>query len=494
MKQKRSLSLNNSKLFILLLFFTFFPIFTNSAGNSGANFLIWDIGAAPSAMGGAYTSVAQSIYSIHYNPAGIGQLNDQLIGFSHLQLFSDTTMENLIYLFPNVFKGFFGIGILYSSTKFDWYDLYGNKSALNIYNAALSLTYGKVLLKHSSIGITIKGFKRQFDDVSSQGYGIDIGFLTHLFKKKLNLGIALQNLGNQTAFYETSDPMPLTLKVGISYNLFLSQNTSIIFSGDLSNNLKEKPNETNEILGLEFNLFKILSLRAGYNFQNENNHITTGIGIKLFAFTLDYAYTYNEFLGNIHYLTFILNPKALFIKKEKHKDKNTKRKNSQNDLSKTINKTKEKVKIKKEVTVKNETTKKVPLQKKNINKEIIKKEKVNLKEPVMGNTKTMIFYKINQYKLNRNNIIKLRYLVKLLDNFSYKYIIIKGYSDILGEKLYNLTLSKKRAERVKVLLLKYGIDKEKIIVEAYGIKEPIGNNSTEIGREKNRRCEIIIKY
>ena len=469
------------------------PIIPDSSGNSGADFLTWDIGGAPSAMGGSYTSIANSIYSIHYNPAGVIQAEEQLIGFSHLQLFSDTNMENLIYIFPGFFNGYFGFSILYSSTIFDWYDLYGNKTALNIYNVSLNLTYGKTLFKNSSLGVTIKGFKRQFDDVSSQGAALDIGLLTHFFHKKLNLGVTLQNFGIQSPFDEVNDPMPLTVNVGINYKLILARYFSIVFSGDLNNNLKEKPNETNEILGLEFNLFDMISIRGGYNFQNENNPITAGIGIKLFAFTVDYAYSYNEYLGNVHYFTIILKPKSLFARKQKMKDKIIKKNNSTENISKKDNRKKEKTNLKKEISKKEEIIGNKSLGDKNI-KGKINEEEMGLNKSIKANTKILLFYETAKYLLKEDNIKILRNIIKLLNNFPYKYIVIKGYSDILGENLYNLTLSKKRAERVKRFLLKSGIDKEKIVVKAFGVNEPLGDNDSDIGRQKNRRVEIIIKY
>ena len=61
----------------------------------------------------------------------------------------------------------------------------------------------------------------------------------------------------------------------------------------------------------------------------------------------------------------------------------------------------------------------------------------------------------------------------------------------LNEGKYNLVLSENRALAVKEWYVKNGIDFRRIKIKGLGEANPIGDNKTEIGREMNRRIEII---
>jgi outer membrane protein OmpA-like peptidoglycan-associated protein len=73
-------------------------------------------------------------------------------------------------------------------------------------------------------------------------------------------------------------------------------------------------------------------------------------------------------------------------------------------------------------------------------------------------------------------------------------LLLEGHTDNVGNDQSNLILSKKRAEAVKKHLVKKGVDGAVIRVEFYGETKPIGDNSTESGRQKNRRVEMKIQF
>jgi outer membrane protein OmpA-like peptidoglycan-associated protein len=70
---------------------------------------------------------------------------------------------------------------------------------------------------------------------------------------------------------------------------------------------------------------------------------------------------------------------------------------------------------------------------------------------------------------------------------------IIGHADELGTKKYNYKLGYKRAESVRYYFESKGIPKDKITIDSRGETEPVGNNNSDAGREKNRRTEITIK-
>ena len=72
--------------------------------------------------------------------------------------------------------------------------------------------------------------------------------------------------------------------------------------------------------------------------------------------------------------------------------------------------------------------------------------------------------------------------------------ILKGHTDNIGTKAYNMRLSKVRANSVKLYMVKeFGIKRARIAAFGYGFSKPVADNNTEEGRQKNRRVEIFIK-
>jgi len=77
---------------------------------------------------------------------------------------------------------------------------------------------------------------------------------------------------------------------------------------------------------------------------------------------------------------------------------------------------------------------------------------------------------------------------------TYKDIKIKlrGHTDSTGPSEDNLTLSFKRSLNLKKQLVGLGINTQRIQVEGLGASEPISDNSSEKGRNKNRRIDLTI--
>ncbi|AEW02090.1 hypothetical protein A4D02_08735 [Niastella koreensis] len=69
---------------------------------------------------------------------------------------------------------------------------------------------------------------------------------------------------------------------------------------------------------------------------------------------------------------------------------------------------------------------------------------------------------------------------------------VYGHTDNQGSNDINVPLSQKRAEAVRSYLLKKGLKQSQIEAKGYGSEKPIADNSTEAGRSKNRRVEIVL--
>jgi len=71
-------------------------------------------------------------------------------------------------------------------------------------------------------------------------------------------------------------------------------------------------------------------------------------------------------------------------------------------------------------------------------------------------------------------------------------IRIGGYTDNTGDPAANLKLSQDRADNVMAELVKLGLDPARITAKGYGDADPIADNSTEEGRQKNRRISLQV--
>ncbi len=103
-----------------------------------------------------------------------------------------------------------------------------------------------------------------------------------------------------------------------------------------------------------------------------------------------------------------------------------------------------------------------------------------------------IFFESNSAALLPISALEIDYLVSLLRSYQDKKIEIIGHTDNTGNTAMNAKLSLERAESVKNALLAEGISGERIFATGKGEIEPIADNNTPEGREKNRRTEFRI--
>lgn len=69
-------------------------------------------------------------------------------------------------------------------------------------------------------------------------------------------------------------------------------------------------------------------------------------------------------------------------------------------------------------------------------------------------------------------------------------IELVGHSDSTGPEAANVALSLTRAQRVADYLIARGVDGDRLVLSGAGSAEPIADNATRLGRERNRRVEF----
>lgn len=108
--------------------------------------------------------------------------------------------------------------------------------------------------------------------------------------------------------------------------------------------------------------------------------------------------------------------------------------------------------------------------------------------------KTLIYFPTNSTKkLSNVNIINyLKDVAKSLEG-NDKKVDLSGHSDSQGDAVANKKLALGRAKSIKNELVRLGVDASRVSTVSFGEEEPIADNKTNEGRQKNRRVELEIK-
>jgi OmpA-OmpF porin, OOP family len=83
-------------------------------------------------------------------------------------------------------------------------------------------------------------------------------------------------------------------------------------------------------------------------------------------------------------------------------------------------------------------------------------------------------------------------VANILKAYPNVHLKIGGYTDNTGDAAANMALSAARAKSVMDSLVSSGIDASRLSSEGYGDQFPVGDNTTEEGRAKNRRIAMRV--
>jgi outer membrane protein OmpA-like peptidoglycan-associated protein len=103
-----------------------------------------------------------------------------------------------------------------------------------------------------------------------------------------------------------------------------------------------------------------------------------------------------------------------------------------------------------------------------------------------------IFFDFDKTTLRPESIPQLDRVVKFMRDNPTVSVEIGGHTDSKGSDEYNINLSQGRAESVVNYVIEQGVDYSRIIAKGYGESLPVDTNSTDEGRQSNRRVEFKI--
>lgn len=114
---------------------------------------------------------------------------------------------------------------------------------------------------------------------------------------------------------------------------------------------------------------------------------------------------------------------------------------------------------------------------------------------ISGSTMTVenLFFDTDKDEILPTSYAVIEHLYQFLRTNTKIKIEIVGHTDNVGQVAHNNDLSLRRAEALKNALVRKGISASRIETRGAGSSQPIADNSTEEGRARNRRVEVVIK-
>ena len=103
-----------------------------------------------------------------------------------------------------------------------------------------------------------------------------------------------------------------------------------------------------------------------------------------------------------------------------------------------------------------------------------------------------VLFDTGKADLNPGASRNLDQLVVFLTDHPERRVEIDGYTDNVGTDSFNLSLSERRADTVRNVLVNRGIDSSRIVTRGYGKDFGVASNVDSGGRQLNRRVEIVI--
>lgn len=101
-------------------------------------------------------------------------------------------------------------------------------------------------------------------------------------------------------------------------------------------------------------------------------------------------------------------------------------------------------------------------------------------------------FEFDSDRLTEPSKLILNEVALTLKSYDTVYVDVEGHTDAIGIDTYNQPLSERRAITVKRYLADHGVKPDHMRPVGYGEAVPIDDNSTDAGRENNRRVEFKV--
>jgi hypothetical protein len=257
-------------------------------GEAGASSLIIPPGARANAMGQSYVAIADDATAIWWNPAGLAFIHRSM-DLMHSQLVPTLASDVFFEFFGGAWS-VEGLGTVGASLDYLTYGSWEGTDPNNVYlgkftswEAAPTVGAGVKIMEGLGVGMNLKFVyidlaPAQATIEGQKGVGhsvaVDLGALWKVpsFKlgsfevSRLNLGLAVSNLGPSITFInrDQAAPLPRDLRVGFAYTPVASNVAQITVASDYERPIVEFERSPIYHVGAEFMYVNLIAVRAGY--------------------------------------------------------------------------------------------------------------------------------------------------------------------------------------------------------------------------------------
>lgn len=128
---------------------------------------------------------------------------------------------------------------------------------------------------------------------------------------------------------------------------------------------------------------------------------------------------------------------------------------------------------------------------------ILKKELTMADVSRRNDTVRVVFPEVGMFDFGKDEVKSdarpyLSRTAEVLKQYSAIQFIINGYTDNVGTDDVNNDLSKRRADHVQDMMRALGITDNRMNTAGMGSKNPVMANTTDAGRQANRRVEFLM--
>lgn len=272
-----------------------------SVGSTAFPILSVGLGARAVGMGESFTAVADDLSAIHYNSAGLAQIQDPEVVLMHNSYLAGGFYDTVGCVYPFGTAGTLAFGLNYLNYgSVDQRDAQGNLlGTYTPFDISAGGAFGFQMDKNAFLGLSSQWMRQDIKGSVHTGLLWDAAFLAKPFER-FSLGLNFKNLGVETGGYS----LPAELMIGGAYRLSLDprglHNLLLAADGDL---LFQSAGRLSA--GFEYGFEKRYFLRAGYSHPLQDSQLggadglDFGAGLRFGGFGFDYSFSFVGDLGNI---------------------------------------------------------------------------------------------------------------------------------------------------------------------------------------------------
>jgi outer membrane protein OmpA-like peptidoglycan-associated protein len=104
-----------------------------------------------------------------------------------------------------------------------------------------------------------------------------------------------------------------------------------------------------------------------------------------------------------------------------------------------------------------------------------------------------VLFAVDSAQLDSTGRVTVSEVASVLLDFPKTAVIVQGHTDTTGTEAHNAELSERRAEAVRALMVRSGVDPQRLSAIGYGEGYPVADNDSDRGRQLNRRVDVMIR-